>query len=141
MHRLIKIIAISVLAIGLILVRQFESSLFYDPLLEFFKQDHTTQALPEMNTSKLLLHLAFRFLLNTLLSLLILWFVFRDKGILKLSSLLYAGFFVILMIAFVLLLNTSADGDHMALFYVRRFLIQPLFLLLLLPAFYFHKRS
>jgi exosortase F-associated protein len=45
------------------------------------------------------------------------------------------------MIVFVFLLESSAAGEHMALFYVRRFLIQPLFLLLLLPAFYFHKRS
>jgi exosortase F-associated protein len=28
-----------------------------------------------------------------------------------------------------------------ALFYVRRFLIQPLFLLILLPAFYFNRRK
>ena len=58
-----------------------------------------------------------------------------------LHEVLLSSLLVDLMIAFVLLLNTSADGDHMALFYVRRFLIQPLFLLLLLPAFYFHKRS
>lgn len=141
MHKVVRIIAISVLVVGLILVRQFESELFYDPLLEFFKLDHTTEALPEMDNDRLLLHLAFRFLLNTVISLLILWFVFRDKSILKLSSLLYVGLFVILMIVLVFLLGSSATGDHMALFYVRRFLIQPLFLLLLLPAFYFHKRS
>ncbi|MCW5518719.1 exosortase F system-associated protein [Aureitalea sp. L0-47] len=141
MHKVVRIIAITVLVVGLILVRQFESDLFYDPLLEFFKIDHTTQALPEMEKGRLLLHLVFRFVLNTFLSLLILWFVFRDKSILKISSLLYAGLFVVLSITFIFLLNKSAEGDHMALFYVRRFLIQPLFLLLLLPAFYFHKRS
>jgi exosortase F-associated protein len=31
-------------------------------------------------------------------------------------------------------------GGHLALFYVRRFLIQPIFLLLLIPAFYFQKK-
>ena len=141
MHKSIRIIAIILLLIGLILVRQFESLIFYDPLLEFFKQDHTTEALPEMEQGRLLLHLAFRFFLNTILSLLILWFAFRDREVIKISALLYITMFVILLIAFIVMLGTSAKGDHMALFYVRRFLIQPLFLLLLLPAFYFHKRS
>ena len=141
MHRFVRIISILILLIGLILIRQFESSIFYDPLLDFFKQDHTTQVLPELDKGKLLLHVAFRFLLNTIASILILWFAFMDRGILKMSMFLYACLFVILIIAFIVLMGSSGQGDHMALFYVRRFLIQPLFLLLLLPAFYFHKRS
>ena len=141
MKNRVKIVLIVILALGLILIRQFEDKLFYDPLLEFFKTDHSTQPLPEMELNKLYANISLRYLLNTILSLIILWVAFGSKSILKLSALLFTGLFFLFFIAFVLLINTSAAGDHMALFYVRRFLIQPLFLLLLLPAFYFHRRS
>lgn len=141
MSRGVSILLVILLVFGLILIRQFAGDIFYDPLIDFFKTDHSTQPLPEMMTGKLLLHITFRYLLNTVLSLLILWVIFRSGSILKLTLILYAALFILLMIIFIVLVNTSEAGNHMALFYVRRFLIQPLFLLLLLPAFYFHKRS
>jgi exosortase F-associated protein len=141
MSRGVSILLVILLVFGLILIRQFAGDIFYDPLIDFFKTDHSTQPLPEMMTGKLLLHITYRYLLNTVLSLLILWVIFRSGSILKLTLILYAALFILLMIIFIVLVNTSEAGNHMALFYVRRFLIQPLFLLLLLPAFYFHKRS
>lgn len=119
-----------------ILFRFFEETLFYDPLLVFFKTDHTTMPLPDFEFGKLLLNLAFRYLLNTAISLAILWVVFTNKSILQFSALLYGILFFILMLTFAVLLVYSEAGDHLALFYVRRFLIQPILLLLLLPAFY-----
>ena len=139
MTRALKIALFILLAVGLVLVRMFEDSLFYDPLTSFFKTDHTTEALPEFEMAKLLLHTAFRFLLNTLVSLAILWVAFRNSEVVKLSMLLYAISFISLFGLFWYFLSTSEAGNHMALFYTRRFLIQPLFLLVLLPAFYFKK--
>ncbi|KAA3623192.1 MAG: exosortase F system-associated protein [Flavobacterium sp.] len=141
MKNRIKILLIVIFASGLVLIRQFEARIFYDPLLEFFKTDHSTQPLPQMEMFNLYLNIILRFLMNTILSLVILWVAFGSKSIIKLSALLYTALFMLFFTAFVLLVNTSEAGDHMALFYVRRFLIQPLFLLLLLPAFYFHRRS
>lgn len=140
MNKGLRIVFIALLGIALIAVRMFENELFYDPLLNFFKTDHSTQPLPEMNLSRLFWNVCLRFLMNTILSLGILWFVFQNRGILKVSLFLFAVLYTILAIVFVVLLNTSEAGDHMGLFYVRRFLIQPLFLLILLPAFYFQKR-
>jgi exosortase F-associated protein len=135
-------IAIAALLFGLlILIRAFQGELFYDPLIEFFKVDHSTEALPNMNLPKLMGNLALRFLLNTLISLWILWVLFRKKEILKISGLLYLLLFLVLSIAFAVLVNSSEEGGHLALFYVRRFLIQPLFLLLLIPAFYFQRKT
>ena len=139
MTRVLKIGLIILLTLGLILVRMFEDILFYDPLISFFKTDHTTEALPDFEMAKLLLHTALRFLLNTVLSLAILWVAFRNSEVVKLSVLLYAIAFIMLFGLFWYFLSTSEAGNHMALFYVRRFLIQPLFLLVLLPAFYFKK--
>ncbi|NNJ80842.1 MAG: exosortase F system-associated protein [Flavobacteriaceae bacterium] len=141
MSRAMQIILLVLAVSGLILIRQFAGDIFYDPLIEFFKTDHSTQPLPELMTGKLLLHITIRFFFNTVLSFLVLWVIFKSRSILKLALFLYITLFLIFVIAFAVMLNTSEAGNHMALFYVRRFLIQPLFLLLLLPAFYFHKRS
>lgn len=140
MKRPLKILGIIVFASLLVLIRFFEDTLFYDPLLEFFKMDYKTLPLPKMDIYPLLTSVVFRFLMNTILSLTILWFVFRDKEIIKFSVILYSFLFILLFTAFIFIVFTSeGTSSHMVLFYVRRFLIQPLFLLLLLPAFYFQK--
>lgn len=140
MRNSVKIVLLATLVMALILVRYFENELFYNPLLKFFKTDHSTKALPRLDHFKLYYNISLRYVVNSAISLAILWVLFRSKGVLKLSILLYAGLFIVFMTAFIILVNTSEAGNHFALFYVRRFLIQPLFLLVLLPAFYFQKR-
>lgn len=140
MKKIVKIIALLVLASLLVGIRAFENELFYDPLLNFFKMDYKTMPLPKMNILALHAGITLRFWLNTLISLGILWVVFKDRSIIKLSFVLYGLLFVVLILAFSFILISSGETDgHWALFYVRRFLIQPLFLLILLPAFYFQK--
>ena len=129
---------IVLLLVGLlVLIRAFESQLFYDPLLLFFKTDHTINGLPVLNFPKLYLGITFRFILNTLVSLAILWFVFKNKKLLKFSALLYGMFFIVCIGFFTFFVIVYGDGPHQPLFYARRFLIQPLLLFLLVPAFYF----
>ena len=140
MKKVFKIAAIVILAIFLVLIRAYENILFYDPLLEFFKNDYKTMPLPQMDNFALQTGIALRFLLNTIISLAIIWLLFKDKGIIKLSAFLYGFLFAILFLAFSLIIFNSVEtGGHLVLFYVRRFLIQPLFLLILLPAFYLQK--
>ena len=140
MNSFYKIVAIGILACLLVLIRAFENMLFYDPLLEFFKADYKTLSLPVMNIFDLQASVALRFFLNTVISFAILWLVFLDKEIIKLSVILYVILFAVFFTAFSFIVFTSEGAvDHMVLFYVRRFLIQPLFLLVLIPAFYFHK--
>ncbi|KGO94231.1 exosortase F system-associated membrane protein [Flavobacterium subsaxonicum] len=130
-------LAITVLLVLLVSVRIFEQKLFYDPLLNFFK--FGGKVIPKYNGLKLFLGLTFRYVLNTALSLGIIWFCFKDKSVLKLTTLLYVIFFVVLIGIFFVLLNTS-NPSLMLLFYIRRFIIQPLFLILFVPAFYYQKR-
>ena len=140
MKMILKIFAIVILVSLLLLVRVFETSLFYDPLIAFFKMDYKTMPLPEIDTFAIQTGISLRFLLNTLISLAILWVVFRDVEIIKVGMILYSFFFVVLFIVFSFLLFSSEGTEsHLVLFYVRRFLIQPLFLLILLPAFYYQK--
>jgi len=154
MNKAVTWILIGLLVGLLVAIRTFENALFYDPLIAFFKLDHSTQMLPNLDTFKLIGNVALRFWFNTIISLVILWLLFNKKEIIKVSILLYAIVFVVLLIAFVMLLSLSpsepvigetqietGSGGHLALFYIRRFLIQPVLLLLLIPAFYFQKKT
>jgi len=136
-----KIIILVLLASFLVLIRMFENELFYDPLLSFFKSDYSYNSLPKIKSFKLLGNIAFRFLLNSIVSLGILWVVFKDKGILKLSVFLFGIIFCVLILAFGYLVFYSNSENFLPMFYVRRFLIQPILLLVLLPAFYFQKKK
>lgn len=141
MNKAIRIILCVVGFCLLIGVRLFEETLFYDPLTQFFKHDYSNAMLPGFKMSKLMIHLAFRYFINTILSLFILWFAFKKAEIVKLSTLLYVALFLLLAGFYNFLINSYQPGDYMLLFYVRRFLIQPLFLLILIPAFYFQKKA
>lgn len=133
-----KLLLISGLFLLLILIRMYEEVLFYDPLLSFFKSEYATRALPEFNMLKLLVHTTVRYFLNTCVSLGVIWVLFKKQEIVKLSAVLYLALYIVLLLVFYISLQSTEAGEHMLLFYIRRFLIQPLLLLILVPAFYFH---
>jgi len=138
----IRIVGVLFLFLLLVLVRLFETELFYDPLLLFFKQDYLLKKVPDTNLALLLLNTFFRYVLNTVISLAILYVVFKDKDVIKFSLFLYVLALVILLPWMgYLVINASPESNYNLLFYVRRFLIQPIFILLLLPAFYYHKHT
>ncbi len=127
--------------VGLLtLVRAFENQLFYDPFLDYFKSENAS-VYPETDSLKLYLSLFFRYFLNTVISLAILYVIFKDVGLVKFSAVLYALFFILLLIGFYLYLNHFDESHKMILFYIRRFLIQPIFILLFIPGFYFQAQS
>ena len=133
-----QIFLVALAVIGFSIIRNYEDSIFYDPLLSFFHSDFSSQPLPEMIKWKLILNLFWRYLINTILSVFIIFVLFKSKGFVKLATVLYTVFFVILMLLFLLVLHFFSD-KLMVLFYIRRFLIQPLFLLLFVPGFYFQQ--
>ncbi len=120
-------------------IRFFEDTLFYDPLLTFFKTDYQNRSLPNVEALKLILNLFLRYFANTLLSMAIIYLLFLDKTHVKVALVLYLILFVLLLVVFCYLLFVSDNPNYLVLFYVRRFLIQPILLLLLIPAFYFQK--
>jgi len=130
---------IGILVVLLVLVRYFEGRLFYDPFLHFFHSDYLQDRIPHFETTRLLLNIAFRFLLNTIISLGIIYVAFFDKSILKFSVLLYSILFFTGFAVLMFLILTIENQNYLALFYVRRFLIHPVFLLILLPAFYYYR--
>ena len=123
----------------LILIRWFENELFYDPYLQFFKNDYLYIDNPRREVFKLTLFTTLRYVLNGIISLAILFVLFKDKTTLKFAALIYiVAFFVLLAIYLYFVVNPKQE-DYYMFFNVRRFLIQPVILIVLIPAFYYHK--
>ena len=128
---------ITVLFVLLVLVRAFENSLFYDPLIYYFKHDHLQKAIPFISGSKMLISLVFRYVLNAVISLGIIYLAFQNKNFVKFSIKFYGLAFVLLGVTFLSILKGGFENGYLFAFYIRRFLIHPIFVLLLLPAFYY----
>ncbi|WP_298902407.1 exosortase F system-associated protein [uncultured Psychroserpens sp.] len=139
MRKPLTYIALIVLFGLLVLIRLFENELFYDPYLLFFKSDYLHMDYPRREVLKLSLFTTLRFVLNTVISLGIIFLFFRDKSIVKFSVLVYGVAYLILMIFFLYFVINPRQEDYYLFFNFRRFLIQPILLLLLVPAFYYYK--
>ncbi len=124
----------------LVLIRVFEEQLFYDPYLAFFKNDYLYIDSPRQEVFKLAAFTTLRYVLNTVISLGILFVLFKDLSIIKFSVLVYALAYLVFMSLFLYFVIHPKQEDYYLFFNVRRFLIQPLIALLLIPAFYYHKQ-
>ncbi|MFD0835240.1 exosortase F system-associated protein [Mariniflexile aquimaris] len=123
----------------LILIRVFEDELFYDPYLMFFQNDYLYIDSPRREVLKVTLFTTLRYVLNSAISLGILYVIFKDKSIIKFSAIIFALAFVILIAIYLYFVVNPRQEDYYLFFNVRRFIIQPIILMVLLPAFYYHK--
>ncbi|MFD2822063.1 exosortase F system-associated protein [Lacinutrix iliipiscaria] len=140
MHKLTKIGLLTVLGVLLILIRVFEDQLFYDPFLEFFRNDYLYLDSPRRETFKLTMFTVLRYVINSVISLGVLWVLFKDRGVIKFSVLIYTIALIILLLLFLYFVINPKQEDYYLFFNIRRFLIQPLILLLLIPAFFYYKQ-
>lgn len=120
---------------GLFAVRYFETVLFYDPLKSFFNGAYQTQGLPQLDLSKWVFGLIGRYCLNTLLSLALLKIIFKTPSVIQFSAMVYGLLLILLLIGVLLSVHYYHPGDYRVLFYLRRFLIHPMLVLLLIPSF------
>lgn len=139
MGQFFKYIWISFLFVLLALVRWFENDLFYDPYLLFFQNDYLYMDSPRQEVLKLVVFTSLRFLINTLLSLGILYMFFKDFSVVKFASIIYVISYVVLILCFIYFVLDPKQENYYLFFNIRRFLIQPILLLLLLPAFYYNR--
>jgi exosortase F-associated protein len=136
-----KVFLITSCLVGFALLRYYETSLFYDPFLAYFKRDYLNLPFPEFKNVALFWNMFLRYFINSFISLLILYFLFNDQSLIKFAIVLYILLFVILIGGFFSVLLFLDESYNFLLFYLRRFLIQPLFLLLFIPAFYLQKKQ
>lgn len=139
MNKYVKYILLFFLFGLLVLIRFFENELFYDPYLAFFKNDYLYIDSPRREVFKLVVFTTLRYVLNTIISIAILYVVFKDKGIVKFSILIYSIAYLLLILIYLYFVINPKQEDYYLFFNIRRFLIQPIILIVLLPAFYYHK--
>jgi exosortase F-associated protein len=138
-NKFINYSLIIVLLLLIILVRQQENNLFYDPFLQYFKSVFQNKSYPNFNSTLLIFNYFLRYFINSSLSLAIIYLLFKDFKTTKLLLYLYIVLFVLLIFTLFILLYFKNPDYNFILFYVRRFIIQPVFLILFIPAIYFQK--
>ncbi|WP_196889590.1 exosortase F system-associated membrane protein [Aureivirga sp. CE67] len=141
MHRLLRISLIIVGFFSLIIVRFLSDKFLEDPLKIFFETNSISSVLPKIDFWTQFLKNSLLFFSNEIISIGILFLFFLDKNVVKFALWFYQIAFVILSISFFVLLEINNPDYNRILFYIRRFLIHPIFLLVLLPAFYFQKKK
>ncbi len=140
MSKRVKVLIIVFAFALLALIKINEDIIYYDPFISYFKNNYFNQPTPNYTLFKLLTNTTARYLINSLISIFILYIAFQKKSIIRFSILFYSLAFIILITCYsIILFNFSIDLKQV-FFYIRRFLIQPIFILILLPAFYYQNR-
>lgn len=137
-----KQITLLIFLLGLLVsIRAFEDDWFYDPFINYFKEEFLHLKYPNYNEVLLFVNWMFRYFLNSVLTIAIIYVIFQEIQMAKFSAFLLTLFLIFLLLGMLVLLHCFDEGQKMILFYVRRFLIQPLFLLLFIPAFFYQKKT
>ena len=124
---------------GLIGIRMVESEIFYDPFLAYFHQANKQIPIPDVVWSKLIFNHLFRTFLNIFFSAIVLQGFFNNKKWTIQGILLMLLVFVITFPIYLYCLHTKLEVGYLFTFYMRRFVIQPIILLLIIPLFYYRK--
>lgn len=135
----LKWFAIAVCVLCLIGVRFVETNIFYDPFLDFFRT--TGAKFPKFDWLPLIINHIFRFFLNLIFSLGVIYFLFSNKKwTLQAGILITISFIIFFPIYLYCIYSQFAFGELFA-FYIRRIIIQPIPLLILIPLFYYRKKT
>ena len=124
---------------GLIGVRYLEKVLFYDPFLKYFASTSSNRAFPQFEWARLIASHLFRFLLNLIFSLGIIHFLFLNKKWTFQAMVLITLSFILFFPIYLYSVYTEFSFGNLFSFYIRRFVIQPLPVLLIVPLFYHRK--
>lgn len=125
---------------GLIGVRALEDKIFYDPFLNYFHEANKNIPFPDFECGKLIIGHLFRFILNLIFSCIIIHFIFKNKEWTIQGALLITIIFAITFPIYLYCIYDRFEIGYLFSFYMRRFVIQPLILLLIVPMFYYRKQ-
>lgn len=124
---------------GLITVRAFEDRIFYDPFLEYFHEANKNIAFPHFEWGKMILSHILRFGLNLFFSGIIIFFWFKNKRWAIQGMMLMSIVFAVVLPVYLYCIYEQFEIGYLFSFYIRRFVIQPLILLLIIPIFYYRR--
>jgi len=139
MNKIVRIVLVCLLFGLLIVIRGYVAPYFYDPLNYYFNHDYYTESAPSLEYGRYFFNIFLRYSLNSIVSLAIIYLLFKNKSLLNFSIRFYVIAVIFLSIFLFIILKYFNSEGYMLLFYVRRFLIQPLFVVVLIPAFYYQK--
>ena len=140
MIKFVRFLLVGLLVCALFAVRWYGKSFFYDPFMDYFNGDYLVAQFPDFVFLDLIIDLAFRYSINTLISILIIGLAFKQRTVIVFSLKFYLIAFVLLALAYSYQLNHEFKNGYLIAFYVRRMLIHPMFLIILMPALYYHKK-
>ena len=123
----------------LIGVRIVENQIFYDPFLNFFKNNIQQEKFPSFDWGKIIFSHILRFLLNLIFSLGVIYFLFLNKKWTIQTGGLIILSFIFFFPIYLYSVYTEFSFGNLFPFYIRRFVIQPLPVLLIVPLFYYRK--
>ncbi|MCB0474390.1 MAG: exosortase F system-associated protein [Flavobacteriaceae bacterium] len=138
MSKWLKIVILGLLVLLLLLIRAFGDNVLYDPFTSYFKNDYLYNTIPKYDTLFMFFNLFIRYLVNALVSLVMIYVAFGKKTYVRFSVRFYIIAFIVLSLVYYLLLRAGMHNGYLFTFYIRRFIIHPVFILILLPAFYYH---
>ncbi len=139
MKKRYRLIISGFLIVLLVLVRSYGVRTFYDPFIKYFEGGYLIGDFPEFNMCRLFLNLGMRFTLNTIISIAIIYTIFLKKDSVLFAIKFYLAAFFILSFFYFFHLKMEFSNGHLSGFYIRRILIHPILLLVLLPAFYYQR--
>lgn len=139
MPKFFRLALVALLFVALAAIRFFHDELFDNQLGAFFEQEFSFAEPPQFDVLKIIGQVSLRFLLNSLISIVIIFLLFKDTKMLRFAALLYAIAYILLMPLMAYLMYHLEQGDYFFLFYTRRFLVQPVLIIILIPAFYYQK--
>lgn len=133
----LKWFLVVIFTLCLIGVRFVETRLFYDPFLVFFRI--TDAKFPNFDWLLLIINHFFRFFLNLVFSLGVIHFLFLNKKWTIQAGILITISFAIFFPIYLYCIYTEFGFGELFAFYIRRIIIQPVPLLILIPLFYYRK--
>ena len=127
--------------LGVISIFLFVDQIFYDPFLHYFHEANKHAVFPNFEWAKLIFSYSLRFLLNLFFSGMVVYFVFKNKAWTVQAIILMGIVFAITLPIYLYCIHTKFEIGYLFSFYMRRFVIQPLILLVIIPLFYYRKKT
>lgn len=122
----------------MILVYVFQIEIFYDPLNHFQFNPQNPQV-PEINSGKLVLSKSIRYLLNDTFGLMVIWGLFGNKKYLQFAVYVFLFGFLVLLPLYLILVTNFYVETRPFLNHLHRLVLNPVLMMLLIPAFYYQK--
>ncbi len=131
-----RLISLAVLLL-LVTVRLNESRWFPEKLIDFFGKDlYPDNPLPALGFSDYI-SLLLRYLTNSILSIVFLHIWFGNERITRFLVKFFVATGIAMFLLFGIAVYTYQPGQYLFLFYIRRLLIQPVWLFILFPIIFY----